>query len=367
MPNFDIHIRGHAEQLTGVVNRAIGSLNAGLVGSLRSRLLGLLGAGAIAQQVRGLMQFADAIQNASEKFNVSAEFLQVATAAMEETGGSIGDVTVALRRLAIVQAAAITGNKAAGATFDSIGLSIANLRGMNAEDLFTRIADGVKRGAINADQLQRLLGRSASNLVPMFRNGFSEIRGEMESTGAIIDASLIKKLDDIGDAMTRLKTRFRAELASIIAITEQVGRGLGGKGLGEQGGPSKMGFWGAILFPAAGSAGAMAEAVKEFMTRIQTGILSDIGTGAVSGFVAGLEAGPRSTAAAEEEVATRRRRGAGLNLRADDLARLGLFASPGAASQTQESILLQRRTLNEQKTTNRKLDEVRDAVNDTLD
>src|SRR5262245_52321605 len=107
--DFIVRILGDSTQFGRTINQAAAKLDASLGSGLTTRLAGLFGATAITAAVKNTIEYASRFQDMSAKLGVGAEFLQEAAYAAEQTGASLGDVEMALRKIQIAQVAALGG------------------------------------------------------------------------------------------------------------------------------------------------------------------------------------------------------------------------------------------------------------------
>jgi len=224
MLDYIVRILFSGQQATSEAKKVSESF-AGIENAARSAvryMAGFVGAGAILGYVKQTMSWASAIGDLAKQTGVSAEKLQAWGYAAQLSGASQEDITAALRRLAIAQVeAAEAGKGEAFNAFARFGMTLEQIRTLRTEQVFERISAAVKNmGAsaqVTADIVQ-LMGRSADNLLPSFREGFGAAAEQAQKLGLIIsseDIAAIKKLDD---ALTTMQIRSRAEAGTIIGM-----------------------------------------------------------------------------------------------------------------------------------------------------
>lgn len=191
-------------------------------GDLKSSIAGGLSIAAVAAFTKELIRSVSHINDLSERLGVSAETLQEMEYAAKQTGQTIDDVAGAFRALSKARLEAMADpNSKAGQVFASMGISNAELRSQSLEQTFKRIADVVKNTNFGASELamvQELLGRSAGELIPMFKAGIENAAQEARNLGLIIAEDIVVKIDDAGDAMDRFATRMKSVVAPAVGF-----------------------------------------------------------------------------------------------------------------------------------------------------
>jgi len=220
---FTIDLRASgATQTASAVNQLRGALNqtassTSRLGSIFSRYLGPTAVGfALLAKTRSLIAFASRIQDTSERVNVGTEALQEFDYAASLTGASLDDVGNALKHLQVSMLGALGGNKPDLKSFARLGISLDELRQKSPERIFREIADRVSKTNPSVQQLAdivNLLGRSADRLVPAFRGGFGRAAADAQRLGIVIEDSVIKKVDALGDHFGQLGRQLQSGLA----------------------------------------------------------------------------------------------------------------------------------------------------------
>jgi len=139
-------------------------------------------------------EMADEIGKASQRMDVSIEFYQRMTSASQHAGTSITTVETAMRTMLRTMLQVDEGNERMAATYDSLGISIYDTNGemRNQESLFreTMIALSEMQNHTERNALaQKLLGRSASQLAPLFNEGADAVRNYMNANDSAVTVS----------------------------------------------------------------------------------------------------------------------------------------------------------------------------------
>jgi hypothetical protein len=198
--------------------------------SAASFAAGFVGIGAISAGVEELgrktVEYAGKINDLSTETGASTDALQEFDYAAEQTGAKLEDISSALTKVAKNQAEALKGDTGKRNAFERLGASLKDLKSQSPEEIFRKIADQVKElppsAQLTADVMDTL-GKSATNLIPAFRAGFSEAAAQARALGVVIDKEVITKLDSLGDDWTTIGFQMRAGLAPVLGwLTDQL-------------------------------------------------------------------------------------------------------------------------------------------------
>jgi len=206
---------------------------------------GLVGVGAaaaapLALAVRSYASVGDNLQKMAGRTGIAASSLSELSFAADQSGTSIETVEAGVRRMQRVVSDAGRGLKSARDALDSIGLSSEALAGLSPERQFELIAEGLSRipdMSKRAAVAQELLGRSGTQLLPMFAKGAAGIAAMREQAQALgltisdIDADRAARLTDAFDVAGKTVKRsvfaIGAALAPMaIRIAEAIGKVL---------------------------------------------------------------------------------------------------------------------------------------------
>jgi len=143
----------------------------------------------------------------SKKIGVSTTTFQELQYAAKQSGGSIQDVGKAFKALSLRQQDAIRGNKEYTEAFARYGVTVDELKAKKPQELFALISKQVEDGVNKANELadvQRLLGKSGTELLPTMQAGLGAAMTEAARIGAPLSPEQIKKYSDMGDQMTKI-------------------------------------------------------------------------------------------------------------------------------------------------------------------
>jgi hypothetical protein len=182
--------------------------------------LAAMGTGIITPLAGAAKQFAEvgsAINDASARTGIGTDALQLFKFAAEQTGASMDDVEVGIRKMnrAIFEAEA--GSILAQKSFAALGLTVADLKGKSPEDQFRKVGEKL---AAMTDAGQRtalameIFGKSGTSLLPMIAE-LNEHAAQFKKLGLLIPAEDIASADRFGDVLDQLKSQVGRIVVSI--------------------------------------------------------------------------------------------------------------------------------------------------------
>lgn len=170
--------------------------------------------GAMVRGARAAIEYGDAIGKAASKSGIAAADFQALAYAAKMSDVEMGSLSTSLRVMQTNISEAASGSKSATAALNGVGLSVAQLRGMQPEQQFQAIAEQISRIKDPADRARaatELFGRAGADLLPMFEQGASGIRkatDEARRLGLILSNEQLQALQTADDAIKRLDTSF---------------------------------------------------------------------------------------------------------------------------------------------------------------
>lgn len=213
-------LRGASDNTNGL-SASFGSLKGVLAG------LGITAAAvSIANFARATINNADALNDMAERTGIAAASLSELQFAAQMNGADLGDVEVALKKLSGKAFDAATGNKAAAATFDALGISVRDAGGQlkasdtllqELADVLNTVQDRTTRTAL----ANEILGKSGDRLISMFEN-MRSAREEARRLGIVIGEDMQKaaaEFNDNVDRMTFMAKSFATSLANEVMPT----------------------------------------------------------------------------------------------------------------------------------------------------
>jgi hypothetical protein len=202
----------HLVELERATKGAV-TVNEGLIASVK-QLLPALGIGfsvaAVVNFGKSLVEDASHIKDVSEKLGISVEATQRFTFALQQTGGSIDDLGVAISKMNKNLA---DGSDSTVGALTSIGLSFEDVRQLKPEEAFREIAEAIRQVPDPMKQSQlaiELFGRSGADLLPAIKEGLVQIGDQAD----VMSSKTVSAFDDFADAVDRVYSKLRARAAT---------------------------------------------------------------------------------------------------------------------------------------------------------
>jgi len=183
----------------------------------------------IGQMVKATAEFADNIDEMSQRVGVSTQALQAWDYAARKSGADLKDVEVAMKRMAVTLTEAFRGSGPAIETFQRLGLSVRELSYLSPEDQFRKISEAIAKipdPTVRAAAAVEVFGRSGTSLLPMISN-LTELEQRAVSLGIVLSVDQVAAanraqdaFEDLGFAWEGLKNQ--ASMAIFPALTSIV-------------------------------------------------------------------------------------------------------------------------------------------------
>lgn len=175
--------------------------------------------------------YGDAIDKASQKVGVSAEFYQEWEAVLQHSGTSMSNMTASFKTLANASQAATDKQQEA---FEKLGLSMEQVGSMSQEDLFESVIAGLQNmeeGTERTAAATALLGRGAMELGPLFNTSAEDTQKMIDTVnelGGVMSGDAVKASATYQDTLQDLQTSIDGAKRSIVsdflpAITDMMG------------------------------------------------------------------------------------------------------------------------------------------------
>lgn len=183
-------------------------------GGINSKLGGLLATTAIVAFAKKTIDAAGAVNDMSERLDISTDAVQQWNYAAAQAGSSAEKVTGFFEKLADARADALSGNAGKMDSFRALGVSESDLKSGRLEDIGLKIGNAVKTGDAQKliSSLKDVGGKGAASLVAAFKAGLEDAF----SGAPIIKAEQIIALDALGDKMQTLALRLQVAFAPVI-------------------------------------------------------------------------------------------------------------------------------------------------------
>jgi hypothetical protein len=208
----------------------VGQAYSALSNPIAATGLAVAGLGAIfAQKANESIRLADQLQDLAGQYDVFATSIQRIGNVASDEGSSFEGVAAALNILTKSSQDAIEKGGEAAVAYEKLGITVDELKGKNAEEIFMLVADGVASATDRQKAYNAVLdvgGRSAGQLFATLSKGSEQIRAIGEAKG-IFDEDDLAQLAEANDELSKLNntlTIFAGKIvASGITLTESVG------------------------------------------------------------------------------------------------------------------------------------------------
>ena len=138
-------------------------------------------------------------------------------------GVGLDTIGTAATKLDVAMVAAANGSATANAKFERLGLSVADLGNMNAEERFQAIAQAISQLPNEAERAAAavsLFGRSGAGMLPMFKDGAAGLaaaREEAERFGTALTNAQGTDIENMNDAFTRAQAAISGVVQQLVA------------------------------------------------------------------------------------------------------------------------------------------------------
>jgi len=160
----------------------------------------------------------DQLQDLANRFGISASAIQEVGNAASLSGAGVEDVAGAMNKLAINAGKAIGGNKEMVKSFEDIGLSVDQLKGMSPQDIFFALSKSVAGAAdplVAFAQAQAVAGKNVGALMETLRMGPETIANFGQAMGTMSDEQ-IAKLSMASDAIKTFQNTITMSFGMIL-------------------------------------------------------------------------------------------------------------------------------------------------------
>ena len=156
----------------------------------------------------------DEIGKNARALGISVESYQKLAYAMRQGGASDAQFSDALKTLTKKMDEAASGSKEARANFAKLGVSLADVRSKNPEEIFLQLADGISKiddPVQRAKESMKLFGGSGMRIAEAMRGGSEALRQlgkDAEKSGNVLSGEQTQLAEDTTAAMERMRMGF---------------------------------------------------------------------------------------------------------------------------------------------------------------
>lgn len=206
-PRLDIVIGSNVKGFTSGIDTVMGKLR------------GLVSLGLFAKLAKDAIAFGSALNDVAGRTGVSLRWLQEMSFAAQQTGASMEELANAIFEVRRAQAQALGGSKGDAGAFATLGISVEDLKKLNAEQIFDRISDSVHKtggGVKEVNAAMQVLGRGGRSLITGMVDGFDELRQTARDYGLVLEDEVIEAMDQLGDNFDILTLAIRVSTAELL-------------------------------------------------------------------------------------------------------------------------------------------------------
>lgn len=202
------------------------------LGTIASSVVGAFSVAAIKHFVDEQIELGSKLNDTAEKLGVGTEELQKFQFAAGLSGVEAEGAAQALGFLNKNIGEAIDGGKEQAEVFRKLGVTLKDAQGVRElGDLLPEIADAFEKMASPQERTataMKIFGKSGAALIPLLKDGgknLSQLSAEFERLGGGLDDDFIKKADEAGDEIDKLKfavtgLKSRIAIAVLPTVTE---------------------------------------------------------------------------------------------------------------------------------------------------
>lgn len=150
------------------------------------------------------IESADNIKDMADALDLTAKSMQSFQAAFGKNGTSAQQFETGFSKFLDKLAEARNGSESAQETFQKLGLTLDDLANPNTEEIFFKVADGIKNSKNGADALNKSLdvfGKSGRQMSILMREGGEAVKAAMADAIAASDGA-VANLANISDGIT---------------------------------------------------------------------------------------------------------------------------------------------------------------------
>ncbi len=219
---ISVILAAHVKAFNRRMQRATNTVNdfgtriAGISGRIAKYAAGLTtaGVGAVALMVRHSLKLNDALAKTADKLGITTEALAGFHHAAALSGVGSEDFNKAIERMTRMVSEAAAGTGEAKEAIKELGLDAGKLNLAGPESAFLQVSDAIANVGNQSDRVRlafELFGRQGASLLNTMAGGSKGIlaaRMEAEKFGVAISRFEAKKLENVNDAIHRVKQVF---------------------------------------------------------------------------------------------------------------------------------------------------------------
>jgi flagellar biosynthesis regulator FlaF len=212
--NFIIRARDRSKEAFASVEGRMSKLMGGMRGLGMGNIAGALGVAGLVAYGKAAISTGDQVDNLAGQLNLGLESVQSMSVLMKEAGMSAEMLQTTMTSLTNKQMEALSGNKAAVAQFERLGISMDALRKMSPEQALEAVTRAMYQNQGNASAAAAatdILGARSTKLqgvlLQLGSKGFADLNADMLKSGQIMEKDMIRAGDRMEQGLTRAFTK----------------------------------------------------------------------------------------------------------------------------------------------------------------
>lgn len=184
------------------------------VGTAVGAMAGVAVAGGkkLVEASKEVSEYGDMVDKASQRTGMAASSWQRWNYVMEQSGTSMTENEAAFKKMTNMMDDALNGSKSAVKTFQTLGISLNDLKNSSREEIFEKVISGLqdiddeaRRAAVAND----IFSKSGQNMLPMLNSTKDEIQDllkEADDYGIVMSDDMVKASAAYDDALNKMES-----------------------------------------------------------------------------------------------------------------------------------------------------------------
>jgi len=217
--NFVVGAVDRTRRVFNRIGRSARNLTRGLL-NIRTVVGGLIAG----QAVRSLANFAsklEGINDTADSLKLTTEQFQALKFAAEEVGVSGRDVETVMQRITRRAGEAVDGNDQLLLKFESLGITLDDLKKADPLDLFDKLTGALKRlGGVGEAKIAGIADTEGLRFFKRFItefDGFADALAKAKAAGAIIDPKTLDDLEKAAETFRKVQRQLTVEFAPVLS------------------------------------------------------------------------------------------------------------------------------------------------------
>lgn len=167
---------------------------------------------------KGIIEMGKQLDEMSQKTGIGVKSLSALTQAAGDTSVDVGALSGALKKFNVNTVEAAAGNKTLVSAFDSIGISVGDLKTLKPDELIFKVADQFAKfadGPSKAAVAVALFGKQGADLIPMLDMGSQAIR----KLGLDMSDDFAHHARELEDTLNQIQRNFKQTGVNILEGT----------------------------------------------------------------------------------------------------------------------------------------------------